>query len=165
MRRFGVNSLMHRARSSQPRRRKPIMSRQSTSGLRMPSSTVTSVPHANWWNNVLSICLQGCVALVLGAVFCLIVACASPASWSGPKDFVQGCYRLFAVTDMTKSANINQNVPKSFPRANDEQNDNAQTVANFQQEDSNKRAWSNELEARAAMESLLGVPFPKVRGY
>lgn len=139
------------------------MSHQSTFGLRMPSSTVTSVPHANWWNNVLSICLQGCVALVLGAVFCLIVACASPASWSGPKDFVQGCYRLFATTDMAEPANIKQNAPKPLRRANDGQNDNAQTVGNFQQDDSKKRTWSNELEARAAMESLLEVPFPKVR--
>ena len=134
------------------------MSRQSMFGIHgMPQSAAL---HASWWNRVGSMALQGCLALAVGGIFCVILAYTSLASrsWSGPKDFVQGCYRL--VSGTTKGDSRNDSEDAQRESADKFVHESEDTSTNSDKRDG---PWSNELEARAAIESLLQVPFPKVR--
>lgn len=141
-------------------------------GLRESDNDDVDVPGTSSWSRLLWTCLQGCGALVLGGLVCLVLAWASPATvikWPMVKDFARRGLERIRDIPSAAAANrvtVDENHDSSKPSEGATDIDVAivdplQTGTAAQPAGS--AGWSNELEARAAMERMFRVPFPKCR--
>lgn len=163
--------------------------RQKSANRRIPdfgwSDTTSSAAHARcddasgWWSNVWKICTQACIALVVAGIVCVIIAWASPvSSWPSLKGFIQPC-RIFAQSSKSRgllpaNAATVLKIVGAIEKTSDRHDKQAPSQVipitagtednlHMKVSQNDKKPWSNELEARAVMERLLRVPFPKVR--
>lgn len=142
------------------------------------SSVLPIVKGSNVWSKTLSICLQASAALVIGGLVCLILAWISPAPWSGPKEFLRMLDKLTHsnVSELVFGQIKNENANLKGTSAALATNNSvfvpaggvAKSISSDKLQEDQLRPtaggpWSNELEARAAMEHMFQVPFPKAR--
>ena len=128
-----------------------------------PVSTASAKAlYDHWWRNAVSVCTQACMAVALA----VLVYMMSPAA-------INWCEKWLREIKILPPLKVN---PRSAVKANAldaahaavvpvdaPKKDNIPEPEHANGSDKHASPWSNELEARAAMEHMMQMPFPKAR--